>query len=225
MGTVVLDMSGNGNNGAVYGCSWELGKYDNCLYFDGSSYVEILNNASLNPTSITVCLWFKLDSAVAWKEAISKRYEEQFHISFWDPGTKPFFECNTVGGGWDYTAISPVIVADTWVFLAGRYNSTSGKIALFVDGVKYEKDHNFGGDLVTQTDNLILGGRTNGSGFITGWIDEVRIYDRALSDSEVNDVYNYDSSVLSTDEVLGIAFIFILVFFCIAVGIALSQRR
>ena len=58
-GDIMPDLSGNGNNGIIYGASWVDGKFGKALSFDGqNNYVEIPYNSSLdNFQAITISFW------------------------------------------------------------------------------------------------------------------------------------------------------------------------
>lgn len=58
-GTTVMDSSGNGNNGSIYGANWTTGKIGSAIYFNGTNdYVEIPDDSSLDITgNITIIAW------------------------------------------------------------------------------------------------------------------------------------------------------------------------
>jgi hypothetical protein len=70
----------------------------------------------------------------------------------------------------------------TWHHVAMAYDGAT--LRLFVDGV-LKDSRNASGDIVASPSSFLFGNTERGRGFFRGAIDEVRIYDRALSEDEV----------------------------------------
>ena len=81
-----------------------------------------------------------------------------------------------------------------WVQLAGTYDSSTGKASLYVNGELIGTETS-GGEIRIDQESLerplVIGAEINGSNIrevangFNGYVDEVRIYDRALSDDEI----------------------------------------
>lgn len=95
------------------------------------------------------------------------------------------------GGCNDYVAPS-TFATSAWTFVAVVFTPTNG-ISLFTNGTKDSTI--LGADLATNASQLFVGAETTSNdvndfrNFFAGAIDSVRIYDRALSDQEVADIY------------------------------------
>jgi hypothetical protein len=85
-------------------------------------------------------------------------------------------------------------VIGEWVHLAGTYNGDTGKTSLYVNGKLIGTELHVGEirlDLESLNRPLVIGGEINGSNIdepsnqFDGYVDDVRIYDRALSDEEI----------------------------------------
>lgn len=88
--------------------------------------------------------------------------------------------------------------------VVGRYDSSAGKIAVFVNNTKTELTA--GGSVVSTTGNWAIGDTGSGQGnFAKGVIDDVAIFNRALSDSEISQLYNGTYPLNTTT---GAAFLF-----------------
>ena len=87
------------------------------------------------------------------------------------------------------SVVSSGITLDTGIhFIAARYNSATGKLAIFVDGSKTEVDVT--GSVTNSNSNFSIGKQGVYSGFsFDGWIDDVAIFDRALTDLEITNLY------------------------------------
>jgi len=189
-GTIANDSSGYNNHGAIYGASWTSGKVDGALNFDGlNDYVSCGNSAILDPTQeATVEAWVyfkKLPSAAGHIMAIAGR---SFSGADLDLQTEldnrfKFYIGPGVAGG--CVAISnTVALADKWYHVVGTYQANSN-IKIYVNGtlesttsIGIARNHNSGTFCIGASP--YWGGR-----FFNGTIDEVKIYNRALSADEI----------------------------------------
>jgi hypothetical protein len=75
-----------------------------------------------------------------------------------------------------------------WTHLAATYD---GRILrVYVNGTQVGSITTSGGNLGTSTGALRIGGNTIWGEFFNGTIDDVRIYNRALSAAEINNLKN-----------------------------------
>ena len=184
-GTVAGDSSGYGNNGTIYGATWVNGEYGSALSFNGvNSYVDIPSSATLpfsgtNPW--TIGMWVNYTSGYAYYPQFCKGTYGNgpgFTIHGVDGriqggnGTSGFdqsgmWQTDLRGQGWHYT----VMTYDGSVFRA------------YLDG-QAEGTFQWSGGIGNTSGYDIWLGKFWG-GFYNGAIDEVQIYNRALSASEV----------------------------------------
>ncbi|RLJ00337.1 MAG: hypothetical protein DRP06_02095, partial [Candidatus Aenigmatarchaeota archaeon] len=192
-GTTAYDTSGNDNDGTLTnGPSWVDGKFGKALEFDGSNnYVDCGNGESLNIIdAITIEAWFNRDTldtstwtAILSKEAGNTGYELQFRKGTNDIGFQ-FYG----GGAWrfspEYTT-SP----NVWYHAVGTFDGSY--LRLYINGKEVTPATSFTGSIVSSTNPVCMG---NNPSFtdrrFNGTIDEVRIYNRALSAEEISDLYN-----------------------------------
>jgi Concanavalin A-like lectin/glucanases superfamily len=190
-GTTAADASGNGNNGTlVNGPVWTAGKVNSALAFNGSnSYVSVPYAASLNATSaITLSAWVKTTSTVRG-DIVSRFSGSPF------PGYALVASGNcAVGqvGMWvgDNTSgyvCSPGMINDGgWHLVTGTYDGTT--VRVYIDGALSNSGIRTNGLNNASTGPTIGAYNMSGTvgGFFNGSIDGVRIYNRALSATEVN---------------------------------------
>ncbi|MBT4165829.1 LamG domain-containing protein, partial [archaeon] len=205
--THVVDVSGGGNNGsakfnAVVNMSG--GKYLGGFEFDGTGdYVNIGEVNEINGASgLTICSWINLDTLGTTDSAddgciFSKNYNAGADVVFW-------YNVNADGSG-DHTysfhvgdadtanhrinGNNDIAVANTWQFVCGVMNG--GSRYLYLDG---KLDNSGSGASVTtvpsNTDLVRIGGWNETANFdLDGSIDELRIWNRSLSASEINQLY------------------------------------
>jgi len=197
-GSSAADSSDNLNIGTLINMEstdWVDGKFGKALAFDGvNEYISIPDSATLNPTSaITIETWIKLSSKSAWDTVLSKPYTtesspyQQYSLSLDSTGDKIGFELTTGGLRSEvWSTTSPV--TGTWYHFIGVYNGTH--MSVYLDGVKENS--------IVKTGNINNYGMDLSIGryepstveYFNGIIDEVRIYDYALTDEDVEDRYN-----------------------------------
>jgi chitodextrinase len=192
-GTTVADASGNGNTGTIVNATWtSSGKYGNALAFNGStSYVDVGNSASLQLTgSMTLEAWINAaanppdDGQIIAKSDDSAGW--QFKTS---PDTGPqTFGAKVSGtsstGTQRYSSLTRSL--NTWYHVASVYNPAAGTLDIYVNGVLNNGTliGSIPASQVSQGVNVNIGRRTGGF-YFNGIIDEVRVYNRALSVAEI----------------------------------------
>ena len=186
-GTTVRDSSGWNNHGTVQGTvAWGPGRSGSGLVLDGSGgYVQVPEAASLDLSGpMTVAAWVRpqvLATQYLVKKATQSR--DGFELSLSSSG-RGFFRANEVASGnlyrVDATSVHPL---GTWVHLAGTYDGTT--MRFYVDGVL---QGSVAGPSAVATNGLALGIGAEPGGYrkFRGGLDEVRVYDRALTAQEIS---------------------------------------
>jgi len=187
-GAVAYDSSGYGNQGTINGATWADGKYNPALNFDGNNdYVEVSHSSSLNisGSQITLEAWIKANalpsSGERW-QILGKADAYALQIADGGGGKARVWLgplTNSV-----QTDASEISIGE-WYHLVGVYDSSSVKI--YINGV-LKKEVSKTGNQATSSSNLIIGARIPG-GYFNGIIDEARIYNRALSGTEISENY------------------------------------
>ncbi|MGB4853326.1 MAG: LamG-like jellyroll fold domain-containing protein [Ignavibacteria bacterium] len=90
--------------------------------------------------------------------------------------------------GGQYVRITRYFALNTWYFICLKYDGQ--KVKLYLNGEVYDSA-NFSGTLQTDNYPLLLGKHTPGAArYLKGKLDDIRIYNRALSDTEISRLYN-----------------------------------
>lgn len=195
-GTSALDSSGLGNHGSIIGgASYVAGVAGTGLQLNGTNaYVNCGNSASLNPVqSMTVSAWFK--ATVAWsgsgsdpivdKGIVSHTWPYyQYHVGISGtlypsaPGSIGF----TTSGGAGAGAPGGTVVVGVWRMYTATTDAT--RTRFYVDGELVQTGP--GGLPMTDYGKPLLFGKfANLSLYLPGVIDDIQIYSRALTCSEV----------------------------------------
>jgi hypothetical protein len=95
----------------------------------------------------------------------------------------------TVGytSGTAQVATDSQISASTWYFIAGKHDAANNQIAVYINGTEKTASHSLG---LTEAPLPIRVGRSGSSNYWDGLIDELGIWDRVLSESELDVLYN-----------------------------------
>jgi len=217
-----LDTSGQNNTGTLTNMSQStsptIGKIGQGLNFDGSNdYVNV--GTSLDFTSpFTMTAWIKPKTV---STGVSVYDGDNIIHKGGAASDPPYNKQLTLFGtnelGWfsetastNYVVITTgdAIIVNTWQLVTAVYNGTN--MTLYVNGIAK------GGPTAIEapsagSENVYLGGQTGGLGTsFDGTIDDVRIYNRALSIAEVEDLYrmgtatvNASTNALNTSGLVG----------------------
>ena len=183
-GTTVTDASGNGNNGTVANTTWSTaGKFGGALSFNGtSSVVTIPNSASLQLSSgMTLEAWVDPSTVnAAWRDVIYKA-NDNFYLEATSTASKP--DAGLIAGGTYADAFgTSALAANTWSFLTETYDGTT--LRLYVNGTQVASTAHTGA-ISTSTNPLQIGGDSIYGQFFAGLIDNVRIYNVALTATQI----------------------------------------
>jgi outer membrane protein assembly factor BamB len=185
-GTTAYDSSSYNNNGIIYGASWTGGKVNSALSFDGvNDYVDCGTGPSLMPTTaITLEAWFKASNVSTYGTIVSTFYYEGYFLRI-NPNAAVEFApgiCYSPAG-----TIQPGV----WHHVVGTFNGTLAEI--YVNGNLVGSQSS--GYLAYTGQSLRIGNNPATGLWFNGVIDEVKVYNRALSAQEVWAEYSGQLSV------------------------------
>ena len=188
------DLSGQGNTGQLINMNQAtspvIGKIGQALKFNGTSqYINFGHASGLNlSTAITISLWMKTSVGVLSFLLTKGSGTNGFEIAV-GPSNFVYFEIRNGA-----TAYFPTIsfnYSDTkWHHFLETYDSSTGKVIGYIDGT-FQASATGATMGATPTDDLYIGKRGTYPTpyYFTGSIDDMRIYNRALSASEVQALY------------------------------------
>ena len=184
-GTSTADASGNGRTGTISGATWSTqGKFGNALSFNGgSNLVTVADAPALRlTTGMTLEAWVFPTLGSGVRDVIIKEGPGADYYNLYARNWRGLPESNALVSGSNRTAEGPALAANVWTHLAGTYDGSA--VRLYVNGVLVATT-NFAGSISTSTGALRIGGNTLWGEYFQGQIDEVRIYNRALTISEI----------------------------------------
>jgi len=204
-GSVLKDSSGNGNDGVIYGATWVEGKYGKALSFDGvDDYVEVIESKSSRPETITIDSWIKLNSLPSSCSFIILKTHSNSWASYYlgidNTGKVILSTQNQKLNQWPVWKSVTQLNTNTLYHIVGVFNKTNSNDmdgSIYINGDEIAttftaNGYNSAFFIGYDAGKLDIGkeGGTINKYYFNGIIDEVRIYDRALSAEEIKNHYN-----------------------------------
>ena len=156
------------------------------LAVDGNGdFVDIAHSARLNPGAVTASVWaYPDEGSSGYRSPVTSRDDSPqrgYIIYLADAGNWQFWIGN--GTGWS-TVVGPTALLDEWTHVTATY--ADSQMALYVNGCPVGETE---GTISLNTEQPLRIGAgasesADGNYFFQGLIDDVRIYDRALSAEE-----------------------------------------
>lgn len=177
------------NNGATFNSAGKLG---GCYYFNASSYLyeNTYNWTNFNTSKFSLCCWYKQPSPVAsgnsqmicigtnsgWNNiriGLLRRTSNGY----------PMFSVSDGSNNVNYNFTANSFPLDTWTHITCTYDN--GVMKLYLNGVLDKTYTTTITPVLNSLQHLGIGAASNGAEKLTGYLNDVRIYDHCLSPMEV----------------------------------------
>lgn len=189
------DSSGNGNNGTVNGNTAVVGKMSQALSFNGTdSYITINSNPISNYASAnSVCAWVKpsdlSSSGGTYRTILNFSADTNNYTRIAVQNNSNLTVAYTAGGvSYGQAAIGSPITSNSWNHICSVFNGST--LSIYINSASEA-------DLADSASNgavNYIGARGGGIGFWNGLIDDIRVYNRALQASEIQEIYNFSGN-------------------------------
>ena len=187
-GTSVKDASGSGNNGTTSNTTWTTsGRLGGALVFNGSSaLVTVPSTTSLRlSTAMTLEAWVRPTAINAqWRDVIYKGSDDYYLEATSTSSSRP-----AAGGTFapDNVYASSALAVNAWTHLAATYDGTT--LRLYVNGT-LASSISRAAQIAVSNGALQIGGDSGAGQYFAGTIDEVRIYNSAISEAQIRSDMN-----------------------------------
>ena len=189
----ILDSKGS-NNGVATGTNNASGLSSGAVRFDGSDYIGIPDDTTLRAVNfkdaLVISVWINPTTVVGIQSIVTKRRRSptaaDYVLSTSNANIYFYHHDGTFPAA--LTTTNP-LEANKWQHILIDFRNDDDIIRFYYNGVNI---HNgtITSNLTSSNANLNIGSRTEGFGdFFTGQIDEVLIYNRSLSVSEITELY------------------------------------
>lgn len=198
------DISGNNHTAFITGYNWnttnsglttsfrKTGKRGGGVYLDGSQWLQVKDSTSLNfKSAFSICLWFKPSEGSINKTTLVSRQNAScgFQLSCNKNGAVVFEYKDIDGKIYQTTSAELTNLSNKWNFITLSYNpddNTSeiyinGKLSVSKKGVRFNAE--IKGDLLIGSNNV------DKENCFKGYMDEIYIYNRELTPSQIYHLY------------------------------------
>ena len=183
-GAVLNDRSGRGHTGTISGATWSTeGRFGGALSFDGvNDWVTVNDSAALDlTTGMTLEAWVRPASLTTVRMVVLKERTGGLAYALASSDTSAAVGYIRTTSDQTVTAPSPLVLT-TWTHVAVTYDGST--LRLFVNGAQVSS-RAVSGAVTTSSGVLRIGGSSLGGVYFSGLVDEVRIYNRALTPGEI----------------------------------------
>jgi len=184
-GTTTADSSGNSITGTLLNVSWTTGKFGNALSFNGrNSYVTAPSSGLPGMDAPkTIAYWFTTSAKATSTQPVVTLADDAQQISI-----QAGFKDSRIGdwqdpGSWLVAANQP---SRTWHYIVYTFDGATHRFYVGGD----EKGSSTIRPTAATPNSLQIGRVLDGSGYLSGTVDELRIYSRALSQTEIQSLMN-----------------------------------
>jgi Concanavalin A-like lectin/glucanases superfamily len=187
------DATGRHNGTLSGGATFAPGKVGQAFSFDPASGTVIVPDSTALRLSdqLTIVAWIKTRNTDSDQAIVSKvggvtgNNGYQFAVS----GSTLIGQFNTRGEGWPSARVTSgeIIKPGVWYHVAWTYDQSA--MVLYVNGVAAAKEVIGPQTITASSSDLRISGDDNEHVYFDGLIDEVSLYDRALSSAEIETLY------------------------------------
>lgn len=198
-GSTAQDSSGNNLTGIISGAAWTTeGRFGSALSFNGvSDWVTVPDADALDlTTGMTLEAWVFPTAAGGVRDILIKEGAGVDIYNLYARNGQGAPEANVYVGGSNRWAAGPVLPLSSWSHVAGTYDGAT--VRLYINGVQAASTA-VTGPIGTSNGVLRIGGNSLWGEYFQGRIDEIRVYNRALSAAEIQIDMNTPVGALPID--------------------------
>jgi hypothetical protein len=181
-----FDLVGSNNGTMMNGATYAAGKLGKGFSFDGiDDYVLVPHHSSLSPSTLTVEAWVYMYTTSGLRNVVFKGDHQYLLIV--NSGRIKFGSKNSSGEYSEFEG-SLTVSENTWTHVAITHDGSTKRI--YVNGQLDPVTEAQTGLYTGDTNQLHIGTQYHFVEWFYGLIDEVQIYNRALTDAEILAIYN-----------------------------------
>ena len=188
-GTTAGDSAGSNTGTLVNGPTWGSGKIGGGLEFDGVDDYITFASSPTPGSEMTVSTWVykSADGILVYRGSSACCLSYHLKIT---SGKARFAIVTTSGSNPDIEIISNASIPDnTWTLVTATYSSSNSNLSLYINGT-FDTSGSYTGTIYNSVVTMNIGAQNTPSSFLTGTLDDIRIYSRALSVSEILQLYS-----------------------------------
>jgi hypothetical protein len=188
-----FDSSAYQNHGTLHGVTSadnRFGEPNKAFYFDGiDDYISIDSYTNMRPTNdVSIAAWIKTEDSVTTRAIVYDRL--QTHDGFGLILNEAGYPRISINGGAGSCTAKDDVDDQSWHFLVGTYSKLGEKIIIYIDAVLSDTSSYSDSIDYTPEPRNQIGRAKEGEDYFNGIIDEIRIYNRKLQQSDIDSLYN-----------------------------------
>jgi len=195
--TWTADSTGK-NNGTILGAVLTNGMLGNAYEFDGMGDYITISSATVSSTSFTTSLWFKGPIQTQFNRIIGLAPDnngENIIYKYLSSGTLAQVDFEDGSNGHNTIISTDAVFDESWHHLVMSNDGTTNGAKFYVDGLLQGTTNQTVSFDMTE---VVMGARTvTYDTYINGTIDEVMIFNKSLSASEISTLYNEQKDKLA----------------------------
>ena len=182
-GSVLSDASGNGHDGTISGATWTSGHDGGALSFNGSNAsVDLGSLGTFYQSGFTLEGWVQKQTSTKKDVGVLGSWSSSGGPMLWVDHLAGDYQLTLNSGLSSYLDSGHTPIGGQWQYLAATFDGSTARF--YIDGVQVASRSVTSS--VGSSNNWRIGAYGSvAGGFFDGLIDNVRIYNRALSDTEV----------------------------------------
>jgi len=192
-GTAANDSSGFGDNGTISGAAWTTGKSSSALEFLRSHTSDIVNVGDRNNlegfTALTISAWIYPYTMPTNGEIVKKDGVYLLRVNETGNGSVSFMVWDSGGTKYELDVPDAYFLTNRWSLITATWDGY--RMRIYKNGaiLAGESNHNF--DNIASNSNVFtIGNRQGGGENFDGKIDEVMVFNRAITEDEIRYLYN-----------------------------------
>ena len=207
------DESGYGNDGTVTGAlltTDRFGNPDQAYDFNGTSdIIEVADDASLNPATISISCWiFRKGEGDGYFDGIVSKYNmgvQGYLVAMNEFSNAGFWIRSNTGENFRVIESNTPVPFNKWMHITATFGS--GKMKMYIDG-QLQSEIVTDAILINNSNSLTIGRYAAGAlpinnSYFKGAIDDIRIYNRELSETEIRQLYHEGGYPFNVTDING----------------------
>lgn len=195
-GVTTSDSSGQGNTGTLTnGPTWVSGKRNGGISFDASDdYIALPAQLIAIGNTFTFTAWIYFSGSLTTRYTVFGQ-ENAVNAFMFEVGQGPASAgSGRVGslytGQVDVESVSGTLTQNVWTHIAYIKNGAGATSSIYVNGVSVSLTNHVGLTYSNSSGAKAIGRRAAASQLFSGSIDDVRLYNRVLTETEIKAIYN-----------------------------------
>jgi PKD repeat protein len=186
------DSSANGNNGTIYGAALTTDRFGNsnkAYSFNGvSNYIQVPDHNSLDiTTNLTISAWIYPTAINGDRKIVTKFPADAYQLTIIDGKLSLLYKNGSV---WKECKSNNTLAVNEWYMVTGVYDYNKSVMNIYVNA-HLDNSTYASGSIPATTAPVVIGNNYGGAQYFQGKIDDVRIYNRALSICDIDSLYQY----------------------------------